>query len=213
MSGRSSYGPWASFGLILLLPLAFASPAVAQLDDRWDVANEVDTEAPPPVEEDAPPPPPYGVLFDTGLPDGIQLAFAWRPIHWARFHAGGGHNLASFGLRGGASIIPFAGWISPSVVLEGGYFFEGDLGGTMAGILGWDASDVPESISYAYANLHLGLEMGSDDFTFYLRGGYSYIDALAIQASEVGDGIRFEEAIHVTAFSPSAKLGFVVYFN
>lgn len=153
-----------------------------------------------------------GLMVDAGVPDGAQLAAVWRPVHWIRFHGGGGYNLAGFGLRGGLSLVPFDAVFSPSLVVEGGHFFGGDFRGFVADVVGEAPDGTPESLSYSYGNLHLGLELGSDDFTFYLRGGYSLIEATVTPAQPTeGDALRFEGDGRVSALVPSAKLGFVLY--
>lgn len=154
-----------------------------------------------------------GAMLDAGVPDGANLALVWRPFHWLRLHAGPSYNLNSFGVRGGVSLLPVDSWITPSLVLEGGHFFDGDLGATMESVLGVDAEDAPERLSYTYSNAHLGLELGSSDFRFFIRGGYSYVSAELTPADPAeGDNFRFDDDVYVTAWSPSAKLGFVVYF-
>lgn len=160
-------------------------------------------------EEDLPQ---LGFLLDAGVPDGANLAVAWRPYHWLRLHAGGSYNRAGFGLRAGGVILPFEGWITPSLAIDVGHFFKGDLRGLMSDILGRSPDGVPQQISYTYANLHLGLEMGTESITFYLRAGYSLLDALTTPSAEsVSEGIRFEEDARIRALTPSAKLGFVIY--
>lgn len=190
-------------GVTLLL--ALPNTASAQ-DDLAEIQYRAETAEPKESR------PWLGLGIDVGVPDGANIAAIWRPYHWLRFHAGGSHNLVGFGLRGGLSLIPFDEWISPSLVLEGGRFFDGDLQGFMEGVLGVDSDAVPERVSYNYANLHLGLELGSPDFTFYLRGGYSLVDAQLTPAEgSGGDDIRFEGDATVTVLAPSAKLGFILY--
>lgn len=163
--------------------------------------------------DDEPSRPFLGALFDVGLPDAVNVGVVYRPFHWLRVHAGPSYNVASFGLRGGVSLIPFDYWFSPSLVIEGGHFFDGDLSGTMENVLGVDASDVPDTLTYTYGNAHLGLEFGSPDFTFYVRGGFSLIDA-NLKPGEVDRNatFRFEDTVHLSVISPSAKLGFAIYF-
>lgn len=151
-------------------------------------------------------------MLDVGVPDGAQLSLVWRPAHWLRLHAGGGSNGPSLGVRGGLSLVAFDSWFTPSLVVEGGHFFEGDLQGFMAEVVGESDENIPEKVSYTYGNLHLGLELGTPDFVFFLRGGMSLIEADVTPAQSTGDGFRFEGKAHVSALSPSAKLGFTLYF-
>ncbi len=151
-----------------------------------------------------------GLVLDAGVPDGAQVGLVVRPWSWLRIHAGGGYNLASGGIRGGATYVPFDYWVVPTLTLEGGYFFAGNPQGAVEAIAGVDVEYVPERIAYGYANAHLGLEFGGDWFTFFLRGGYSYIDA-TVRPPDTEEDLRFEEDARLVAWAPSAKLGFIVY--
>lgn len=190
--------------LSVVAAVSVASAAHAQAPELT-VVEAID------VPEEAPTRPWLGVMIDAGVPDGANLNLAWRPDYWLRFHGGPSYNGVGFGLRGGVSLLPFDFWISPSVVLEGGYFFPGDLAGFVETVVGGSSEGVPDQVRYAYANLHLGLELGTPDFGFFLRGGYSMIDAHLTPPPGDPNGVRFEGDTHVTAFVPTAKLGFVIY--
>lgn len=190
--------------------VALSAPAAAEplsVEEREALVIEGDI----PEASDAQKPS-LGLMIDAGVPDGANLAAVWRPYHWLRFHGGGSYNMVGFGLRGGLSLLPFDEWITPSVVVEGGHFFGGDLQGFVAEVVGEAPEGTPEDITYSYGNAHLGLELGSSDFTFYLRGGYSLIEAtITPDADSQGEGLRFEGDARVSALTPSAKLGFVLY--
>ena len=153
-----------------------------------------------------------GVMVDAGVPDGVNIAAVWRPYYWLRVHGGGAHNSVGFGLRAGASVLPLDFWVTPSLVIEGGHFFRTRIDTFLAGITGIDEGELPQEISYSYGNLHLGAEFILDRVTIYLRGGYSLISA-NIGAPLVVDDVdlRVEGDSHATIFSPSAKLGFIIY--
>src|SRR5438128_292262 len=70
-----------------------------------------------------------GVLLDLGAPDGVGLSLAYRVQPWLRFHAGPTTNTAGFGVRGGASLIPFAFPVAPNLNLEAGHYFPADYSG------------------------------------------------------------------------------------
>lgn len=153
-----------------------------------------------------------GVMVDAGVPDGLNLALVIRPEHWLRLHAGPSHNLAGFGLRGGLSVLPIDAWITPSVVVEVGHFFDSDLRAFVANILREDDTGLPERITYTYGNAHLGVELGTRNFTFFLRAGYSLVEASTTPSVESQvEGIRFDEDARLTILTPSAKLGLIVY--
>ncbi|MEL6188849.1 MAG: hypothetical protein AAFU79_29870 [Myxococcota bacterium] len=193
------------FGATLI---ASGGLAVAQEAPELTVVEVIEV---PEADADAPSRRWLGFMLDAGVPDGGNLNVVWRPDYWLRFHAGPSHNGVGFGLRGGVSLLPFDSWFTPSFVLEGGYFFPGDLDGFVEGVLGASSEGIPEQVRYAYGNAHLGLEFGTSDFGFYLRGGYSLIDAYVAPPAATVDGVRLEGDSHITAFVPTAKLGFVIY--
>lgn len=199
------------FGSALLAILLTLPVQTAQAADDEEANQSVELEVVEEAEDQSEPW--LGVLLDAGVPDGANVAAVWRPFHWLRFHGGGSYNLVGFGLRGGVSLLPIHEWITPSLVVEGGYVFPGDLDGFIADVTGQENEGLPQSAEYAYGNLHIGLEMGSSSFTFYLRGGYSLIDVSITPADGApSDGIRVEENARLFLTTPSAKLGFIVYF-
>ena len=152
-----------------------------------------------------------GLILDAGVPDGANLGLVARPFSWLRLHAGGSYNLVSAGVRGGVSYVPFNYWIVPTLTVEGGHFFDGNARSSIKAIAGLDVEYAPEKVSYTYANGHLGLEFGGDWYTIFLRGGMSFVHASVRPPSQ--DDVRFEEDVTITAWAPSAKLGFIVYVN
>ena len=161
------------------------------------------------VEPKASTQPWLGLVLDAGVPDGAQVGVVVRPLSWLRVHAGAGYNLASVGIRGGVTYVPFRYWVVPTLVVEGGHYFPGSVRGAINTVAGVDVDFAPERMSYSFANAHLGLEFGGDWYTIFLRGGYSYVNA-DIRAPE-SDGVQFQEDVRVSAWAPSAKLGFMVY--
>ena len=166
--------------------------------------------------------PAVGVMTDVGLPDGAGASLVVRPAKWLRLHGGGTYNMISAGLRAGATLLPF-GW-GPSLTVEGGHYFDGDANGLVRKFAGssYQSNAVLERIGYDYANAHLGLELGVRRVTFYLHGGMSFIRASihnvdqAIQSGTASDGssstqLTVKQDPTIRAFTPSAKLGLIVY--
>jgi len=167
------------------------------------------------------PPRKYGVMLDVGAPDGIMTSFVFRPLAEARVHAGLGYNGVSAGLRLGGEYLPF-GW-GPSLGFAYGHYFEGDANGLVAAIAGDsdDAEELLKSIGYDYINLRVGMEFGGDRFTFFVRGGVSWVhmtihhfDSLLDQPDDgIANGstsIRITEDPVLNAFAPTLNLGFIV---
>jgi hypothetical protein len=157
-----------------------------------------------------------GAMIDVGVPDVIGVSFVGRPLRWLRLHAGGSCNLVSGGIRGGVTLVPFDFKVSPSLTLEGGYTFEGDAN-WLTEKFGF-SSRVLERIGYGYASAHLGLELGTPNrFIFFIHGGISLVVAKVhrfqdVLQDEAGDSsIDFSDPT-LTIFTPSGKLGFVLYF-
>jgi len=169
----------------------------------------------------AKPPRKYGVMLDVGAPDGIMTSFVFRPLAQARVHAGLGYNAVSPGLRLGGEYLPF-GW-GPSLGFAYGHYFEGDANGLVAAIAGDsdDAKELLKSIGYDYINLRVGMEFGGDRFTFFVRGGVSWVhmtihhfDSLLEPPDDgVANGnttIRITRDPVLNAFAPTLNLGFIV---
>jgi hypothetical protein len=120
----------------------------------------------------------WGVGADIGLSGPLLdagLLLAFRPSTWMHLHAGGGYNGFAYGVRGGATLInPFA--VPLSVTCEVGHYFEGDANK----VVRWFSNDVQEiaslrRFSYDYLNLLGGLEFGGRRFSFYVRGGVTWM--------------------------------------
>lgn len=148
-----------------------------------------------------------GLSFDIGAPDGAALGVVVRPhLNWLRLDLAGTYNGLAPGLRGGLTLDPIKFPMVPTLTLEGGGTWPGKVPGV---------SNSPE-VSYDYVNLHLGIEFGNrDTWRFYLRGGWSYINA---QVSDFQNAITLPSGVSIGNptlsgwVAPSAKLGFAIYF-
>lgn len=159
----------------------------------------------------------FGAMFDLGVPDGTHLSFVFRPIDIARVHAGLGYNGVSPGLRIGGEYLPF-GW-GPSLGLAYGHYFEGDANG-LASLFGEpseDTSKVLEHVGYSYFALRLGMELGGDRFTFFGRGGISWLRTTireldSMLAPEEGSSttISITEDPILRAWVPTLQFGLIV---
>jgi hypothetical protein len=120
----------------------------------------------------------YGLGLDFGLSGPLPdtgLLLELRPFRWAQVRAGVGYNWLAFGVRGGVTVV------NPVIVLlsltcEGGHYFEGDANKAIH----WFSNDVQEigslrHFSYDYLNLLAGIELERRHFSFYLRGGVSWM--------------------------------------
>jgi hypothetical protein len=168
--------------------------------------------------------PMIGLMVDAGLPDGMNASLIVRPTSWLRTHAGGGYNMISTGVRAGVALIPFGS--GPSLTLEAGHYFDGNANGLARKIAGTSYKDnaILERIGYDYANAHLGLEFGSQHVTFYIHGGMSYfrasvhnVDKMIQQQTDSSDlggsdtTVSVKQDPIIKAWTPSAKLGLIVY--
>jgi hypothetical protein len=159
----------------------------------------------------------FGAMFDLGVPDGTTLSFVYRPIDLARVHAGLSYNGVSPGLRLGGEFLPL-GW-GPSLGIAYGHYFEGDANGIagMFGSIDEDSSKLLENVGYDYFALRAGMEFGGDRFTFFARGGVSW---LRTTIHELGTIIEPEPESNTTvevkedpvlkAFTPTIQLGMIV---
>jgi hypothetical protein len=201
--------------LALLVVLATASTAKAA---------EVTAEQAAPAPAAVPSLPWFGIMADAGVPDGAVGSLVLRPWKWLRTSVGGGYNMVSKGVRGGISILPFGR--GPSLTVEAGRYFDGDANAAARKVMGAAYKDnaLLDRVGYDYANAHLGLDFGYKRVTFYIHGGMSYIQAkvhnlnsvLQTQAAINGvnsDGteVSIKQDPTIRAFTPSAKIGLIVY--
>jgi hypothetical protein len=132
--------------------------------------------------------------------------------------------MISYGMRAGVALIPFGS--GPSAILEAGHYFDGNANGLarkFAGA-GFQNNALLERIGYDYVNGHLGLELGSRRVTFYIHGGMSYFRATVhnldtvVQNQAAANGgdtssttVSIKQDPIIKAWTPSAKLGLIVY--
>ena len=184
---------------------------------------------PPSVEEGSPPPSDaprkpklFGIQFDVGVPDGVTLGFIYRPIRFLRLEVAPTYNVGGFGVRGSATFVPFEFVITPTLTAEMGHYFSGDFAKGISQFthqtMDAAATAALSDITYTYANLQLGLELGShQSFIFFLRGGLSYVWGTAgnlnqaVQALSGNMNVTSKDADYRFVI-PSAKLGFMVFF-
>jgi hypothetical protein len=163
----------------------------------------------------------FGILVDAGVPDGVALSVGFRPLRWVRLEVGVLENSISPGLRGGLTLIPLNYWITPTLTVEAGHYFSGNANRLVQRLSHNESAFIQpllQDFNYEFGNAHLGLELGSSRFAFYLHGGLSYVTStvrnvqLAFQQSSSDVSVKDAKDVKVTYRGPSAKLGFVVYF-
>jgi hypothetical protein len=162
----------------------------------------------------------FGLMVDAGLPDGATGSLVFRPWWWVRVHAGGSYNLVSPGVRGGLTLAPIPGGSTLTANIEAGRYFDGDANPLARMITGDDSIDVAalRDVGYDYANFHAGFEWGRQYATFYIHAGMSYVTGEMKNASETFSSIdsyttvAFSENPRVTIWTPSLRLGLIVYF-
>ncbi len=147
-----------------------------------------------------------GITTDLGVPDGAAVGLVVRPkFDWLRLGAAGTYNGMAPGARVGVTFDPIAFPIGPTFTVEGGHSWQGRL----------PIGDAP-TMSYSYANFHLGLEVGNRaTFRFFLRGGTSWIDGgtVSSQGSTSGsNSAGLGSSSYRGWLAPSGKLGFAAYF-
>jgi hypothetical protein len=150
--------------------------------------------------------PMIGVMADAGVPDGGVASLVVRPISAVRLHGGLGYNTISKGVRVGATLTPFRSVVYPTLSLDWGRYPEGDAN-PLARMLTGDRSidsTMLENVGYDYANAHLGFAIGRKRASFYLQAGMSRTVATMHDDSS-------STSAKATVWSPSARLGFVLY--
>src|SRR5690606_39123129 len=84
-----------------------------------------------------------------------------------------------YGARAGVKVAPFVAAVTPTLGIDVGHFFTGDASDLVATTDPARQELLREAI-YDFATAHMGLELGSQRrFSFYVRGGISYVSATA----------------------------------
>ena len=197
-------------GRILAIAIALF-PALAHAAPPGETPRVVRHKRPP-----APTLTRLGVGTDVGVPDGATASIVVRPVRALRLHAGGGSNYVSPGIRAGVTLVPLASWFSPTLSVDIGRYFDGDANPLLRMVTGDHSLSIAalNRVGYDYANLHAGLEFGRKRLTFYLHAGASRI---ATEVHELGattdamSGVTFTSDPRVRAWTPSARLGLILY--
>ena len=159
----------------------------------------------------------FGLQLDGGFPGGAGLAAVFRPYSAFRFDGGVNYDVAGFGVRGGASYIPFEWGLTPTLNLEGGHYFDGDASKFASGA---GAQILLRHVQHDFVTTSLGLEFGSQQrFVFFLRAGMSWIWSEArnvreaVTAQNPGTSSQLVSAGNVSLFAraPSVSLGFLLF--
>lgn len=206
------------FAAVLASAMLAAAPPQPEAEPQ-QVAETVSGNVPDPVESEEGLPL-FGISLDAGVPSGLGVSAVVRPLPWLRVHGGGATNGAGFGIRGGIGLAPVQWFLTPTLNLQAGHFFEGDARGIASKfILLPDYGDEAlKRLNYTYFNAHLGLEIGSQSgFAFFLRGGPSWIRSkvhgLEGALNRDADGISFTATDPtISGVIPSAELGFNYFF-
>ena len=161
-----------------------------------------------------------GVMLDAGVPDGGHASLVVRPARWMNLHAGVGTNLISSGVRAGATLYLLPTRVAPSLNLDVGRFPAGNAN-RVARRLELIGEDHPllREVGYDYGVLHLGIDFGREDLTFYLHAGATWVrgrvrnlEETLAEGREDGVTVEVRQDPILTAVGPSARLGFLVYF-
>ncbi len=194
--------------------------------------GSVASEAPPPAVTQAAPPPAastsrstshtrWGLMLDGGLPDLAGASLLYRPLPWLRVNAGLATNTAGVAVRAGVGVA-FYFPITPSLNLDVGHYFPADYR-PLAQRLGMSTDGAAalalQDIGYDFASATVGLELGSPrHFSFFVRAGLSYWSfnvgqSEAILRAALQDEGLSADPIQLRFTSPSAKVGFLIYFK
>lgn len=160
----------------------------------------------------------WGLMVDVGAPDGIGASAVVKPFSGLRLHAGATTNTVSFGVRGGASLLPLSTFVAPSLNLDVGHYFGGDYNKLLERFGGSpdSGSTLIRDVAYNYASATLGLNVGpAHSWTLFLNLGLSY---WAFSVNDMQEFLQESDPdvtstpLQVRFTSPSFKLGFIYYF-
>ena len=157
-----------------------------------------------------------GLTTDAGVPDGLAVGLAVRPIRPIRLGLAVATNGVGPGGRVGLTIkTPTA--LALSATAEAGFFPPMNANPVVGAVMGVPSSiGVLEKVGYSYGSLRAGLEFGDQRATFMLHVGMSEmhanlrrVDELLVERAET-----IELApIHLRVLAPSARLGVLFWFK
>ncbi len=155
-----------------------------------------------------------GAAFEMGSPDILGVSVIGRPIRWLRLMLGLGTDTAAVGIHGGFTVVPLDFKVSPSFTLEGGRMFDGGSNFITEHLS--VKSFTVQRLSYDYANIHLGVEVGAPNrCLFYLHAGVSYmtmeVHGYKPTPPTNGDGPLKISDPTAEVWTFSGKIGVVVY--
>jgi hypothetical protein len=161
----------------------------------------------------------FGLSSDIGLPDGLVLGLVLAPVDWMRLGAAMGTNSASFGYRGGLSLVPM-GW-GPSFSLEVGHCNTAPTTSairTFFTVPSWVRPYV-QQLGYTYINAHVGVDYRIGGLTLFVHGGYTYLmgtvrsPQAVVVDSKTNTTLKIVQDGSVSAYTLSAKAGLIYMFG
>jgi len=161
----------------------------------------------------------FGAAFDVGLPSGLELAPYVRPLEWLQLDLALGHDGAAFGLGGGLTLGALESSFTPTLSVDAGHFFRGDLSGKLGAVTGLDLSKYTwaKQFDFDHVEAQAGVLFGWPNVRFYVRAGVSYLHATlhdfsaSLQAATHDTTLTAADPT-LTAIAPSARAGMMVSF-
>lgn len=154
----------------------------------------------------------FGMVVETGVPEGLSVGLSFRPVPSIRLAAGPAWNVVAFGVQGGVAIVPFAWAVAPALSLDVGRYFGADLTRFVQEGTGAPQEVEPllRDVSYDYAAAHLGVEIGArNGLAFSVRAGLAYVRVKArgrAESSSDGTEVYFVDP-RLSGTVPSVKVG------
>ncbi len=203
--------------LAVLLALAPSAQALAQEDS----SSAAPTAA---AQEQAPKGPAdgfgLGAMLDVSAPEGIGISAVVRPVRWLRINAGVATNTLSLGVRGGVTLVPLSSFISPSISLDAGHYFNtnyNELVDRLGGIPLKTNSPI-DDVGFNYGSASVGLELGKPErFLVSIHAGLTHGAMTIENAGKLLQDVTGDPDITSTPLmlrftTPSLKVGFLLYF-
>lgn len=161
-----------------------------------------------------------GLSLGAGFPDLVNANLLVRPINWVRVYGGPCWSSLSWGVQGGVVLSPINWYVTPTLSFQAGKLFRTNASryvrdetrdGTTTSL-----KPLLARVDYHYYAGDLGLELGSPrGFNFFLRFGLSFF---VLKANGTGTASEDDGAVvritnpKISAWAPSAKLGFQYWF-
>jgi hypothetical protein len=161
----------------------------------------------------------WSLAFDVGVPDGATTAVIVPLRPSVEVSAGMSYNGISPGVRVGVAWKPIRRWLTPTLSVDVGHYFDGDANPLVRLVTENPnfSSAVLDRVGYDYVDAHAGVELGRRALRFFIRAGVTRVAGTIHVVGTMTSGAMpapfggSDPDVTITAVS--ARIGMVLHFG